>query len=33
MKIETKYSKNNNIMNLGIEILRMILCFWVITLR
>ena len=31
MKIETKYSKNNNIMNLGIEILRMILCFWVIT--
>jgi len=29
--MKTKYSKNNYIMNLGIEILRMILCFWVIT--
>ena len=26
-----KYSRNNHIMNLGIEILRLILCFWVIT--
>ena len=29
--METKYSKNNYTMNLGIEILRMILCFWIIT--
>jgi len=29
----SKYSKINHIMNLGIEILRMILCFWVITLH
>ena len=26
-----KYSRNNYKSNLGIEILRMILCFWVIT--
>ena len=29
--ISPKYSRNNQIMNLGIEILRMILCFWVIS--
>ena len=28
-----KYSKNKQIINLGIEILRMILCFWIITLH
>ena len=26
-----KYSRNNQVMNLGIEILRMVLCFWVIS--
>ena len=29
--ISHKYSSKNHVMNLGIEILRMILCFWVIT--
>jgi len=29
--METKYSKIKYTMNLGIEVLRMILCFWVIT--